>query len=175
MRMKLNLSRRINKKSQKGLSMIELGLVFSVIAVAIAALLYAYGSVQRSYNMQQVNEQIQMIGAAENGYLLEQHTGTPDSIQDLYNKGYTDYDFSQGGISPFGTNFSVNSSSDNTDFYVNVDASQDKNCTRLVQEWNNSTSGTTAYCDNSSTGSKGSSGTNGSILHVLYNPNSQLS
>ncbi|WP_440682016.1 type II secretion system protein [Cysteiniphilum halobium] len=178
MRMKLYKLHQVNKKSQKGLSMIELGLVFSVIAVAIAALLYAYGSVQRAYNLQQVNEQIQMIGAAENEYLLEQQTGTPDDVGDLYTKGYTDYDFSQPGSSPYGTGFTVNSTSKNTDFYVNVDVSQDKNCARLVEEWNNSNSGTKAYCDNDDTdggSSKGDPSNPGHVIHILYNPNSQTS
>ncbi|WP_440682014.1 type II secretion system protein [Cysteiniphilum halobium] len=77
-------------RKQKGLSMVELSLVFVVLAVAIAGILYAYTSVMNADKEQEMVKQIQEIAAAENQYLAEQsYQEQPVGLETLYEQKYS--------------------------------------------------------------------------------------
>ncbi|MBK2124004.1 type II secretion system protein [Fangia hongkongensis] len=80
----------LHKDKQQGLSMVELGLIFVVIAVAIAGIFYAYSSVMTADKEQELVKQIQEIAAAENQYLAEQSfQEQPVGLSQLYTQKYS--------------------------------------------------------------------------------------
>ncbi len=151
-----------NHKKQKGLSMVELGLVFTVIAVAIAGILYAYSSVKKAYEIQQTNTEMQLIATAEEAYMYDGKTQTADvKLDDLYKEGYIDQDFTKHNT-PFGGKYTVTSPATSAErqFTVSLDVHDAGICSRMVNEWSHASAMTTASCDNTT-------------VEVTYNPKSK--
>ncbi|MBK2124005.1 type II secretion system protein [Fangia hongkongensis] len=154
--------KKLNHKKQKGLSMIELGLVFTVIAVAIAGTLYAYSSVKNAYNIQQTNTEMQLIATAEEAYMYDsQAQGPQTDLNKLHTMGYIDQDFSKTN-SPFGGTYSVASVSDTDNerqFTIALNVHDTGICQRMENEWSHASAMTKANCSDKT-------------ITITYNPKS---
>jgi type II secretory pathway pseudopilin PulG len=134
----------LQKKRQRGLTLVEVGLAVAISAVIVVGVLYMYESTATSSQVYQFNTDVTNIRGAVSTYV--QSTGTsPTSLGDLISNGYLKLGLSNDGkgADPWTGDYTLKPNTDGT-FTVTATKPTANACSRLGKQWSNM--GTSVSC-----------------------------
>lgn len=137
----------LQKKQQRGLTLVEVGLAVAISAVIVIGVLYMYSSTATSSSVYQFNNDMTSIRSAVSTY-VQTNSATPDGLSTLISNGYLTLGSSSDGkgADPWGGDYGFKDNGDGT-YTLTASNVTGSACTRLATQWSHmGSSVTSASC-----------------------------